>query len=278
MLAVLTSGYRQRNGVVVSNARRKYIEATYDLLVEEGIEGVSSRKVASRAGTSATALYRHFDNVEDLVAAASLRFLHDYTVDARTLSEVDLNPLELNLQLWECFAYYSFHEAPIFENLFFGEGRQGTLVTAAEAYYEEFPEELEEMPDFMAHMFTGDTMFERDYVLLSRAVEMGMLTQENASYLCDVDTYLYRGMLAMIRDTYDRPDVARQATHDFLQLVIAGYQGRLEPGYSILVVEPPDADTNPDAKGGVLNSYRVKIIPFNELEKGSGANLSARGA
>ena len=259
----------------MANARRKYLEAAYEILLEEGIEGISSRKIASRAGTSSTALYRHFDNVEDLVAAASLHFLHDYTVDARTLSEVDLNPLELNLQLWECFAYYSFHEAPIFENLFFGQGRQGSISQASEIYYEEFPEELEAMPSFMESMLTGSSLANRDFVLLSRAASIGMLTSENAEYLCDIDTYLYRGMLAMIRDTYDRPDVARRATHDFLQLVIKGYQGRLEPGYSILVVEPPVSEQGAQSQGGVINSYRVKFIPFDGAGNAGGTERLA---
>lgn len=244
----------------MSSPKRKYIEAAYELLREEGLDGVSIRRVASRAGTSSTAIYKHFGNIDELVTVASYRFLREYTNDARILSEVDLNPLELNLQLWECFAFYSFQEAPIFENMLFGDGREGTLANAASMYYEEFPEDIEEMPDFMNDMLQGVSMFRRDKVLLDQAAEVGMLTEEGAEYLCAVDTYLYRGMLAMIHDTYDKAGVARTATHDFMQLVIKSYLGQLQEGFTVLVTEPEEPRLGIDSRGGAMNSYRVKVI------------------
>ena len=254
----------------MASPKAKYIEAAYELLVEEGLENASIRKIAARAGTSSTALYKHFENIEQLVAVASYRFLRDYTTDARTLAGVDLNPLELNLQLWECFAYYSFKEAQIFENLFFSKDRMGRIDDAARTYYEEFPEDTEDLPDFMQDMLQGATLFERDEVLLKQAVSKGMLNIENAKYLSQLDTLVYRGTLALIRDSYDHPGVAREAVHDFMQLVISSYQKCLETGYSILVVDPTYPILNMDKKGGSLNAYQVKPVPFSGSSQSSG--------
>jgi len=70
--------------------------------------------VAEEVGCSSAALYRHFPDVDKLVAVASIRCLYDYMEDARYLSRVEMNPLELNLQLWECLAFYSFRNAAPF--------------------------------------------------------------------------------------------------------------------------------------------------------------------
>ena len=53
----------------MASPKAKYIEAAYELLVEEGLENASIRKIAARAGTSSTALYKHFDNIDELKKA-----------------------------------------------------------------------------------------------------------------------------------------------------------------------------------------------------------------
>jgi AcrR family transcriptional regulator len=53
-----------------SPRRDQILEATRDLLLEEGLNGVSMRKVALRVGVSATAIYRHFADKNALLQAA----------------------------------------------------------------------------------------------------------------------------------------------------------------------------------------------------------------
>jgi len=245
----------------VAGAKRKYIEAAYDLLRRDGLEGVSIRKVAEEVGCSSAALYRHFPDIDKLTAVASIRFLRDYIEDARILSQVELNPLELNLQLWECLAYYSFRNADVFENMFYG-GTSGELYTeAVKEYYEYYPEDLEELKDFMLDMFQNATITARDSILLNRAADEGMLTPESASYLCKVDSYLFRGMLADVRSHDLDEDDFRWVTREFMDLIIRSYTTQLQEGYSILVVSP-DFEIGKTARAAQERfSYRVKIIP-----------------
>ena len=238
--------------------KRKYIEAAYRLLERDGLEGVSIRKVADEIGCSSAALYRHFPDVNRLTAVASARFLRPYLDNARILSQVDLNPLELNLQLWECLAYYSFQNAAIFEGLFFGD-EAGTLHAEAIAeYFEQYPEDAEGLKDFMFEMVTDSTIADRDLVLLGRAAAMGMLSQESAQYLSRLDSYLYRGMLAERRAR--GVEGFREDAKEFMQLLIRSYTTQLEEGYSILVV-----NEDFDASGSALESderptYRVESV------------------
>ncbi len=47
--------------------RKKIIEAARDIYAEEGPQGLSMRKVARQVGVSAPAIYRHFEDKEELV-------------------------------------------------------------------------------------------------------------------------------------------------------------------------------------------------------------------
>ena len=246
----------------MANAKRKYIEAAYNLLLSDGPAGVSIRKVADEVGCSSAALYRHFPDINKLVATASIRFMGDYISDARVLSKVDLNPLELNLQLWECLAYYSFRNAAVFENLFFGEHARDLYSEAVREYYECYPEDLEGLKDFMLDMFTNATIAERDSVLLNRAIKAGMLSPDAAAYLCKVDSYLFRGMLADVRDRDLGDDDFRWITREFMDLLIRSYTTQLEEGYSILVVKPDFVSPDSQREMEERSSFRVKIIPM----------------
>lgn len=244
----------------MAGAKRKYIEGAYELLVREGLDGVSIRKVAEEVGCSSAALYRHFPDIEKLIAVASIRFLNDYIEDARILSKVDLNPLELNLQLWECMAYYSFRNADVFENLFFGDVSGEMYREAIAEYFEQYPEDLEGLKDFMLDMFKNATIAERDSILLNRATECGMLTRDAASYLCKVDSYLFRGMLADVRGRDLDEEDFRWITKEFMSLLIRSYTTQLEEGYSILVVSPDFIAPGSARDDDTRESYRVKII------------------
>ena len=246
----------------MSGAKRKYIEAAYELLVRDGLDGVSIRKVADEVGCSSAALYRHFPDIDKLIAVASMRFFRDYIEDASVLSKVDLNPLELNLQLWECLAYYSFRNADVFENLFFGNADGSLYTEAAAEYFEQYPEDLVGLKDFMLDMFKNATISERDSILLNRAAEYGMLTKDAAAYLCKVDSYLYRGMLSDVRGRDLAEDDFRWVTREFMDLIIRGYMTQLEEGCSILVVKPDFVAAKSDSDVDARSSYRVKIIPM----------------
>jgi AcrR family transcriptional regulator len=61
------------------------VSAARDLLIEHGLVGLSMRKVATACGVSATAIYRHYEDKDALVAAAvveGFRTFASYLLDA----------------------------------------------------------------------------------------------------------------------------------------------------------------------------------------------------
>ncbi|KIR02908.1 Transcriptional regulator, TetR family protein [Lachnospiraceae bacterium TWA4] len=98
-----------------------FVDATYRILKEEGPEGIKIRRLANELNCTSTVIYRYFENLDHLVALASIRFLEDYIVDFRNLvnnPQIVTDPYGLNIKMWNCLAKYAFKEIPIYENLF----------------------------------------------------------------------------------------------------------------------------------------------------------------
>ncbi len=63
------------------DTRQKILNAAADLILEEGLDATRISKIAKRAGLTDGALYRHFDNKDDLLAEVYLdiaREIEDY--------------------------------------------------------------------------------------------------------------------------------------------------------------------------------------------------------
>jgi len=65
----------------MSDLRNRIAAAAQELFVSEGVEGLSMRRLADRVGVTATAIYRHFrdkDQILDEIISAGLSILSQY--------------------------------------------------------------------------------------------------------------------------------------------------------------------------------------------------------
>ena len=72
----------------MAEAKKKYIEAAYELIERDGLAGASTRKIAEEVGCTSPALYRHFASKNDLLLA----IVHDFESSARNELENGLPP------------------------------------------------------------------------------------------------------------------------------------------------------------------------------------------
>ena len=99
------------------NLRERISEAAQQLFLEEGLEGVSMRKVAELAGVSAPAIYRHYENKDDLlqeIIAEGLRTLETYLQPALEAP----TPLERLSRLADRFLDFAVEQPKYFEFAF----------------------------------------------------------------------------------------------------------------------------------------------------------------
>lgn len=69
MLTLLTKAMANPTSTRETGTRERLLACARDIYLGEGLVGLSMRKVAQQAGVSATAIYRHFESKEALVAA-----------------------------------------------------------------------------------------------------------------------------------------------------------------------------------------------------------------
>ena len=69
------------------DTRQKILNAAADLILEEGLDGTRVSKIAKRAGLTDGALYRHFDNKDDLLAEVYLDIAREIEGHAQRFSQ-----------------------------------------------------------------------------------------------------------------------------------------------------------------------------------------------
>jgi AcrR family transcriptional regulator len=101
----------------MSTLRERIAAATQEIYLQQGIEGVSMRKVAERVGVSAPALYRHFKNKDELlgeIVIEGLKILERYLRPAMNAA----TPIERLRQMIEGYLDFALAEPRYFDFAF----------------------------------------------------------------------------------------------------------------------------------------------------------------
>jgi AcrR family transcriptional regulator len=191
--------------------KRQLVDLVYRMLRERDASTVTAREIAVAQGCSAAAIYRHFESLEALISVASVRFLHAYMEEYSALMDSDQPFLETYVQGWELFDRYAFERPDLYYRLFWGEENHN-LSDAVQEYYELFP--FEASKKSAAYFYTlmfNDDMVERDYLMLHRAVNMGLISDEDARYFSRSNTLMARGMIydAMAAEAGEREELCQ---------------------------------------------------------------------
>ena len=119
-----------------------FIEATQELILNEGIENLSIKKIAEKAGYNTATIYNYFEDLEELILYSSIDYLKIYLKDLRNKIKSDMKAIEIYKTIYKVFVYHSFEKPEIFHTLFFGKYSY-KLEKIIKKYYEIFPDEIE---------------------------------------------------------------------------------------------------------------------------------------
>lgn len=139
---------------------RRFIIATRVLIEEVGLENLSIRKIADRAGFHNSTIYLYFNDVDYLIKLASMDFFEEYTHALSKLSKKNLEPVDGFLEIWETFCHTAFHQPEIFYPFFFGK-YSDNLTEIMTEYYRLFPEKAKEYSKEIEAIFFGKNIYER---------------------------------------------------------------------------------------------------------------------
>lgn len=207
------------------DSRRRYIEAAAQLIQENGIEGVSARKVAARAGTVGSALYKHFENVEELTVYASLRFQEAAYDGLDAIAAEAANALDMYIRTEHFFARFAFQNPVLFNNLIFGRYRD-RLADIARDYYLIFPSGVEQKWRYTDSIVRGRSFEEGNLRLLQMCVEDGSLCVDETALaaLNETIVMLFKGFLKTMLDAPAQdPQALAQRYMTCFELLLKGY-------------------------------------------------------
>ncbi len=169
----------------------------YGRLKEQEASEITVREFAKENNCSPAALYRHFESLEYLIILGSVKFFMDYMTEYGRLMDSGGKLLESYVKGWQLFNRYAFERPDLYYRLLWGHYNKDLSDALAE-YFELFPTKgSEQYPAyFYTLLFTSDIR-ERDFLVLRRAVNYGMLSYEDAVYFSSSNTLLVKGMLEM---------------------------------------------------------------------------------
>ncbi|POP32548.1 TetR/AcrR family transcriptional regulator [Lactonifactor longoviformis] len=220
-----------------SDRKIEYVRITSKILEEEGIEAVTIRKVAARAGCTSAVLYRHFENKGHLTMLACIRFLEPYIYALMKNSErKDISLIQRDLLNWKCFIGEAFRNRPYYEFMFFGNQRE-ELEECAYEYYQMFPDIQKSFDAFTASIAFSSDLHERAVFYLRSAVHTGMLTSENAMLLGRLSVAVFKGSFMEYAGIAMTETEIRMASEECYQLIYSLYKQYVEPGTKLEIDE-----------------------------------------
>jgi AcrR family transcriptional regulator len=204
-----------------------FIEAASDIIDEEGIEGVTIRKVAERTGYNSATIYSYFDNLRQLVFFAAAASLHDYVAAMPSYISSGKTTVEQFLLMWECFCRYSFQKPRVYYAVFSDDiGAQPEALVAH--YYELFPEELEEAPAYLQPMLRETDLRQRNLIAIGICTKAGCFDSKDEEAVEEAIRLVYQGMLTLIVNRRVRFPVeeAVRRTMRHIRKIVDGYVRR----------------------------------------------------
>lgn len=178
-----------------------FVEANEKILKEEGVSGVTIRRVAAEAGYNSATLYNYFQDLDELILFGSVCFLREYVLDLSRQLKPEMDALERYRTIYRCFNGYAFRSPEIFYNMFFGRYSHKLTHVIQLYYLELFPEELKDLPEDARQMVVRGTRVEWDQVMMESLVAEGFVAPEKAAETLEIivalhESYIHRACLA----------------------------------------------------------------------------------
>lgn len=196
-----------------------FIEAADEIIKEEGIENITIRKTANKAGYNSATLYNYFENADHLKFFAAMGYIKDYALALPKYLEGAENSVDIFLKVWECFCYFSFKNPRIYQAIFFAD-LDNSIEDYVIDYYKLFPEDLGDQQKSISTMLLKSNIYDRGMTTVSLCVEEGLIKEEDAEALNEMATILYKGILSdMIKGKIDGR-TAFKKTMKYIKLII----------------------------------------------------------
>ncbi|MCR6112513.1 TetR/AcrR family transcriptional regulator [Bacillus sp. A301a_S52] len=201
---------------------RYFLDAATDVIEEEGIQNVTIRKIADRAGYTSSTAYNYFKDLSHLKFFAAMRFTTDYLNELPDYMAKGKNTVDKWLYAWECFCKHSFEQPEIYSVIFMGNlGVEPEELL--DHYYDVYKDDLSGLPETIQAIIMQHNFSTRSAQFIQGAVEEGFIKQEDVTLIADMTLMIWKGMMNTYmnhRRTDTKQEAADRTVHFVQQCVI----------------------------------------------------------
>ncbi len=199
-----------------------FINAADDLINEIGIENVTIRNIAKKAGYNSATIYNYFENLDHLIFFGAFKNIKDYALSLNQYLSDAENAMDRFLKVWECFCDYAYLKPEIYNAIFFPKLSKNIEEYVTE-YYSLFPEDLGIHHDTISTMLLKGNIHDRGMTTVIDCVNEGFIEAYNADRLNDMTLLVFEGMLIrVLRGTVSYED-ARAKTMDYMKVIVQSF-------------------------------------------------------
>lgn len=187
----------RKNDIKKKRTLKIFVNAAAQIIDENGIEAVTIRKVAKIAGYNSATIYNYFDNRNQLIFFAAIKFISDYVQALPDYVDQSDDTLERFLLNWECFCKYSFRKPQIYYSIFtadIGERPEDLM----KVYFSLFPEEFGHPSEDLIPMLLETDLSKRAAIALEPCIREGYFSEEEASQIDEMLILIYHGMMTLL--------------------------------------------------------------------------------
>ncbi|MDY0236694.1 MAG: TetR/AcrR family transcriptional regulator [Gudongella sp.] len=206
----------QRNRVMLD-----FINASDELIFDEGLENITLRKVAQKAGYNSATLYNYFENLDHLIFFSAMRFVKDYSLALEAYIKDAKNAMDRFLMVWECFNDYAFDKPEIYKAIFFPD-LQNRIEDYVEVYYKLFPEDLMRSDFVITTMLLKTDINDRAMTTVNDCINEGFIRKEDGETLNELTLLIFEGVLKKVISGKTNYEDARNKTMDYFKPIVKG--------------------------------------------------------
>ena len=174
-----------------------FIEATQELILNEGIENLSIKKIADTAGYNTATIYNYFEDLEELILYSSIDYLKIYLKDLKSEIKSNMKAIEMYETIYKVFVHHSFEKPEIFHTLFFGKYSY-KLEKIIKKYYEIFPDDITGQTDITKSVLIEGNIHNRDLPVIKQMIKEGSILEEEAPYIMEAIVRIHQSYLENI--------------------------------------------------------------------------------
>lgn len=199
-----------------------FINAADEIIDEKGIESVTLREVAKRAGYNSATIYNYFENLDHLIFYAAMLHIKDYSLALNTYLSDAENAMDRFLKIWECFCDFAYDSPEIYNAIFF-PNLDKEMDHYVKEYYEFFPEDLFKHDDVVSTMLLKSDITDRSMTILLDCVNEGYILMDDVNKINDMTLLIFEGTLKRVLKDKISYDDARNNTMDYLKFIMKGF-------------------------------------------------------